>query len=324
VVAREGETSGGTGTVRAGGGLLWTADGSDPRIALVHRRRYDDWSLPKGKLDPGEHPLQAACREVREETGVLPAAGPRLPSTSYLVTTRAGEAAKVVDYWAMRTAEAGVFVPNDEIAAVEWLPTRQARGKLTYRHDIAVVDAWDKMPPVTATVLLVRHGRAGSRREWLSADDERPLDARGLRQAARTAEVLVWYRPARVLSVGKVRCVDTVRPLANALGLPIEPAPLLSEEAHGQDPERGAGLVADLAGSAAGPPLRPGVLAVCSQGGVIPDAVELLAERDGVELGLDSDRVPAKKGSVWALSFSGRRLVAADYLPTLEAPEADR
>jgi 8-oxo-dGTP pyrophosphatase MutT (NUDIX family)/broad specificity phosphatase PhoE len=323
--------------VRAGGGLLWSLDPSgpgsgpvdgaaapEPRIALVHRRRYNDWSLPKGKLDVGEHPLQAACREVREETGVLPVAGLRLPSTTYLVSTRAGEASKVVDYWAMRAGETGGFVPNDEIAAVAWLPPAAARDRLTYRHDIAVVNAWTRLPPVTATLLLIRHGRAGSRGAWTDPDDVRPLDAKGLRQAARVAEVLVWYRPSRVMSVDKLRCVDTVRPLANALSVPIESVGLLSEESHADDPERGAEVVADLAESAAGPSARPGVLAVCSQGGVIPDSVELLAEAAGVALDVDGERVPAKKGSVWVLSFSGRQLVAADYLPTLEAPDADR
>jgi 8-oxo-dGTP diphosphatase len=294
--------------VRAAGAVLWrVADGSSAvEVALVHRPRYDDWSLPKGKLDAGEHPLVAGCREVVEETGVQPAIGPRLPTVSYQVAGADGPVPKTVDYWAMRAISDGRdFEPNHEVDAIRWLPLAEARELLTYQHDRPVLDAFAGLPPVTGTILLIRHARAGSRKKWSGDDNLRPLDRRGRLQAAQLALALPCFRPTRILAADRLRCVQTVRPLADALGLPIEVEHVFSE--HAADPEQTAAHLRDLA--AAG-----GVAAVCSQGGTIPAALARLTEADGLALhGIES-----KKGSVWVLSFQGSTLVGADYLSDLE------
>ena len=87
--------------IRAAGAVLWRPGADGPEVALVHRRRYDDWSLPKGKSLPGEHVLLTAVREVAEETGVRVVLGPRLPSTHY---QQHGNRPKTVDYWAAKAA----------------------------------------------------------------------------------------------------------------------------------------------------------------------------------------------------------------------------
>ena len=84
--------------IKAAGAVLWRPGPVDPRIALIHRERYDDWSFPKGKADPGEHALLTAVREVREETGVRAVLGRRLPNTEYEVLGRD----KRVKYWSGR------------------------------------------------------------------------------------------------------------------------------------------------------------------------------------------------------------------------------
>jgi 8-oxo-dGTP diphosphatase len=286
-------------TVRAAGGVLWRDDGAEVEVALVHRERYDDWSLPKGKLDDGEHPLAAACREVVEETGIQPAAGRRLPSTRYSVPVDGTVAGKLVDYWSMRAA-AGDFVPNEEVDELRWAPPDEATDLLSYEHDRAVLGGFRALPVRTTPVVLVRHAKAGSRSKWAGDDDERPLDDRGREQARRLAEILPWFRPRRVISADKVRCVETVRPTAEALGLEVQTDPRWDEEAPA---ETVVELVRDLAASG-----EPAV--VCSQGGIIPAMLARLADRDGLRLGSTSTR----KGSVWVLSFAGRRLVAADHL----------
>jgi 8-oxo-dGTP pyrophosphatase MutT (NUDIX family) len=138
-------------TVHAAGGVLWRpGEDGTPRVAVVHRPRYDDWSLPKGKLDAGEQPIVGACREVLEETGVRPVLGPFLDTARYSVPTKAGTAPKRVDYWAMRaaSAEAGEvaggaagsdssFVPNDEVDDLAWLPLAEAERRVRYPHDSA-------------------------------------------------------------------------------------------------------------------------------------------------------------------------------------------
>src|ERR1700744_5312775 len=102
--------------IRAAGGVVWRARKSKVEVALVHRPRYDDWSLPKGKLHEGETELAGAAREVAAEIGARVAVSRRIGEISYDVAT----ARKTVGYWVMRHL-AGEFVPNDEVDKVEWL-----------------------------------------------------------------------------------------------------------------------------------------------------------------------------------------------------------
>ncbi len=297
--------------IQAAGGVLWRGapggNAGDIEIAVVHRPRYDDWSLPKGKLHAGEHPLLGAVREVTEETGLATRVGRRLSSTSY----RVAGMPKTVDYWAMEVV-GGRFTPGDEVDDLCWLPPDAAKSSLTMPQDPGVVESFLSAAVATTTVLLVRHGRAGSSHNWPGDDALRPLDDVGQQQAVALAELLPVYLPIRVLAADRVRCVDSVRPLAQHLDLPVEVAAEFSEAAHAEEPGRVADRLRDLAGGGA-------PIVVCSQGGVIPDSVILLAERDRVTL----PALAARKGSVWALHFAAdQRLVAADYFPRPGMPTA--
>jgi 8-oxo-dGTP diphosphatase len=124
-----------TGTVRAGGGVVWRPgpDG-EPEVILVHRPKYDDWSLPKGKLHAGEDEATAALREVEEETGLRCVLGDELTMSRY--HDRFGRP-KTVRYWAM-TPEPGsstAFVPNTEVDEVRWLTPDDAAALLSYDRD---------------------------------------------------------------------------------------------------------------------------------------------------------------------------------------------
>ncbi|MDQ4069519.1 MAG: NUDIX hydrolase [Actinomycetota bacterium] len=124
--------------VRAAGGVVWRRSaGRDLEVLLVHRPKYDDWTVPKGKLDPGEDHAEAAVREVEEETGLRCALGPELGSTSY--RDRRGRP-KSVRYWAM-TPVAGEFTATDEVDEIRWLPVDEAKAVLTYERDRPVLDA---------------------------------------------------------------------------------------------------------------------------------------------------------------------------------------
>ena len=104
----------------------------DGRIAVIHRPRYDDWSLPKGKLDPGETFEEAAVREVAEEIGVHGELGDELASSEY--TDNKGRA-KIVRYWLMEIDVVPDFVPNDEVDEVRWVGPDEARALLSYDRD---------------------------------------------------------------------------------------------------------------------------------------------------------------------------------------------
>ncbi|MFJ4851201.1 NUDIX hydrolase [Streptomyces sp. NPDC088733] len=129
--------------ILAAGAVLWRRSPVDGglEIALVHRPKYDDWSLPKGKLKRGETAVDGARREVKEETGLDCVLGVPLPSSMYAVDGRP----KVVRYWAAE-AGAGAFVPNREVDRMIWLPPVAARHRLTHERDLPVVDAFLRNP----------------------------------------------------------------------------------------------------------------------------------------------------------------------------------
>ncbi|HEV2999677.1 MAG TPA: NUDIX hydrolase [Solirubrobacteraceae bacterium] len=118
--------------VNAAGGLVVR----DGRVCLVHRPRYDDWTLPKGKLDPGESFEDAALREVLEETGLRCRLGDELPPARY--QDHRGRS-KVVRYWLMEVAGDDGFVPDDEVDELRWVAPRDAAELLTYDHDRRLV-----------------------------------------------------------------------------------------------------------------------------------------------------------------------------------------
>jgi 8-oxo-(d)GTP phosphatase len=123
--------------VRAAGAVLVDGD----RIALVHRPRYDDWTLPKGKHEPGEDDVAAALREVQEETGFRGCIERDLGVVRYTVEKRGVVLPKVVRYYVMQAA-AGAFTPNDEVDELRWVTREQAAQLLTYERDREVLARW--------------------------------------------------------------------------------------------------------------------------------------------------------------------------------------
>jgi 8-oxo-dGTP pyrophosphatase MutT (NUDIX family)/phosphohistidine phosphatase SixA len=284
-----------TRVVNAAGGVVSRVGTGGTEVVLVHRPRYDDWSLPKGKLDAGEHPLLGALREVYEETGVRAAPRLRLPTTRYL--TGDPDVEKSVDYWSMVCRHADEFVPNDEVDAVRWVLLTDAVKLLTYAHDRGVISAYPPLSRVDGLVVLLRHAYAGERDEWPGNDDDRPLCESGRGTARALAPLLAAYEPTRVISAGRARCIQTVEPLAALTGLPIEVDDRFDESA---DAESAAAIIRELAAC-------DGVTVVCSQGGLIPDVVGMLSGRD-------AGGYVTPKGSAWILGFAGTDFVGVDRL----------
>jgi 8-oxo-dGTP diphosphatase len=305
--------------VAAAGGVVWrraeggSGDGAGGGIetVVVHRPRYDDWSLPKGKLDAGENALAAAVREVCEETGLQVVAGRRSVRTHYEVA--AGP--KHVDYWLMRAVGGAAFTPNDEVDELRWLPVGEATALVTHHHDRAVLaDLARDDVPRAPSLLLVRHAKAGSRRDWDGPDEERPLEAQGRRQAAQLAVVLPLFGPLELLTAEPVRCRQTLEPLAERTGLELRTLPEVGEERYAADPRAGLAAVERLLEPTEG----PGVRVVCSQGGAIPSMLVSLGVRfEGTRL-----HPPAAKGSVWALGGRPGALLADYYRDLGPDPDA--
>jgi 8-oxo-dGTP diphosphatase len=280
--------------IRAAGGVLWRSaanptdgdgleTGLEPgvEVAVVHRPRYDDWSLPKGKLAPGEPEVEGAVREVLEETGYRVRIGRALGETRYLKAVAGVERLKVVHWWAMR-AETGAFAPNDEIDDLRWLSLDAASAILTRDSDRVVLERFAHGPAATRTVLLVGWG-----------------------QADGLARLLARFDIAEIASADVDRCTQTVAPLAEAIGVNVRLDPVLSEVGYPGREDEAVALVRAL-----GAPSRDGV--ACSQGAVIPDLLARLADHDARAV---PEPLPYRKGSVWALTFSDGRLLEMAYIP---------
>jgi 8-oxo-dGTP diphosphatase len=122
----------------AGGVVIRTADGGVSEFLVVHRPRYDDWSIPKGKLEPGETFEDAARREIEEETGVRVELGDALTPTEYV--DRHGRP-KVVHYWEMTPVGEAGWQPNDEVDETRWITSGEAATLLSYEHDRCLIAA---------------------------------------------------------------------------------------------------------------------------------------------------------------------------------------
>ena len=211
---------------------------------------------------------------------------------------------KVVRYWAMQ-ADGGSFSKNREVDELRWVSMREAEELLTHAHDQELLKRFISGPALTGSVLLVRHGSAGDRDEWEGDDRKRPLDETGWQQAQELVRLLARFEVQQVVSADYERCVQTILPFADAVGLPIDEDDLFSEDGYPAHEQEGIHLIRKLGESLT-------TTVVCSQGDVIPDLLTRLAREDHVDL---PDPLPKKKGSVWVLTFDGPRLFSAEYFP---------
>ncbi|GAB2779225.1 NUDIX hydrolase [Nocardioides salsibiostraticola] len=255
--------------VEAGGVVVF---GPKKRVLLVHRPKYDDWSFPKGKVDPGEHPTTAAVREVAEETGVDVRLGVPLDSQRYALNSQV--AMKKVHYWVGRVVgddDVSSYVPNDEIDQVEWVEYDDALARLTYSRDVETLTQAHERRHKTRALVVLRHAHAQSRKTWTGEDLKRPLEKVGEAVAEALVPVLAAYDVRRVVSSGATRCVQTVRPFTEVWGHKLHTTRRLTEERA--TPARVAAVIEELAESPHGSVL-------CTHRPVLPLVFDHLGLKD--------------------------------------------
>jgi len=277
--------------VLAAGGVLWRGDPQCPEIALVHRPRNDDWSVPKGKTKSGEHLLVTALREMTEETGHLARVGPRLTTVRYRVTSGGRPATKIVTYWSMRRA-GGSFEPSHEVDRMEWLTIDAAHRRVTSASDRVVLDAFQRAARDTEALLLVRPGPTivASRRPG-ARSVARQLNRSGRDRAAALVPVLDGLGVTDLRSADVPACMDMLAPFAAAAGLTVRrELSLTHAEFVGNEQQIADRLLRGASCSEA--------VVVCGQQRVISGLLTALGRRSVVR---PPHETTVKKGGWWLL-----------------------
>ena len=289
--------------VYAAGGVVWRVLDGKLRVLLIHRTKYRDITLPKGKVDPGEMLAETAVREIFEETGIRTALGVPLGVSHYHLPN--GKQ-KIVHYWSAPATDeairASAFVPNDEISGLEWVSLKKAHTRLSYPVDIEILESFERLVDDgvlhTFPIIAQRHGKALTRDEWNGRDALRPLHPRGKAQAKAIVGPLRAFGVRRVVSSTAVRCVATVAPLAKALGTRVRETDLISQDAW----EDGTSDVREVVGRRVRSG-KPSVL--CSHGPVLPDILSELALATGTIRGSYlSDAAALETGSFSVVHIS--------------------
>lgn len=281
-----------TDAIRAAGGVVRRLDpDGTPRVLVVHRQHYDDWSFPKGKRHPGEPGKVTARREVGEEAGIHVRVETKLPEIRYIVEG----VPKRVRYWLMAWTGDAPELRDDEVDEVRWCTIEEARVLLSYDDDLPLLDA---IHPTTrpSTVWILRHAKAGSRFTYDGLDTDRPLTDAGHEQAAAIAARLTRKPIARIITSPYARCTQTVTPLGAALGLPLEIDAALGEGSTTAAIHRWCA--------------EPDPLVLCTHGDVLEALVNELVVADVVPPEAFDHLA---KGSIWRLRTVGGNIVRARY-----------
>jgi 8-oxo-dGTP diphosphatase len=265
--------------VLAAGAVCWRLIDGKMHVLLIHRTVHGDITIPKGKVDPGESLPTTAVREIEEETGLAIALGLPLGISEYPMPN--GKT-KIVHYWAAEVLPNHIlnstFVPNGEVAAIEWVTLKKARTYLSYQPDVEIIDAFAQLVNrgVTSTFALIalRHAKTTPPQEWKGPDATRPLTDRGVKQAAALVDTIGAWRPQRIVTSTAIRCITTVAPLSAATGVPFKRTDRISQDAW----EDGTSDVRTSVGKR----VRARKTAVlCSHGPVLPDILREIALATG-------------------------------------------
>jgi 8-oxo-dGTP diphosphatase len=293
--------------VRAAGGLVTREGEHGPEVVVVHRPAYDDWSFPKGKLDPGEDELACALREVHEETDLRCKVVADLGGISYVD----GQGRpKVVRYWRMHPKKGERLRASHEIDEARWVPIAVAEPLLSYTHDRTLLRrlSGEPAPGTPVPVFLIRHVKAGDRDAWREPDELRPVSKTGRKQALRLVRLLGHAGCSRLVSSPYLRCIQSLEPLAETLGLDIDIAVELGE---GQPIPGAEAWILAVA--------TDGPAALSTHGDVVDGVLSNLAAR-GVPFVDHQELRRIPKGGVWRLDVHDGHVRRVTGLPLPKGP----
>jgi 8-oxo-(d)GTP phosphatase len=286
--------------IRAAGAVLWRQKRhNEIEIALIHRPRYGDWSLPKGKIEDGESALECAYRELFEETGIRARFTRQLDSIEYEDN---GQIKRVL-YWAAQSLNPLIeFVANEEVDQLQWLSPTDAIKMLTHSSDAQVLENFISQAPNTDTLIILRHTKALERGDWDEDDSLRPLEDFGQAQAHQLVNRFAPFAIDEIYTSDYLRCLQTVAPLADARRIVPVAIPNLNEANFGLDPQRAITFANALKQD------QKNIL-ICSHNPVIPTMLRgilntKLKNRDLIKL---------EPGDAWVVHRVNGEIVGLDF-----------
>ncbi len=288
-------------TIIAAGGVIWrkNIDG-EIEVLLVHRPRYDDWSIPKGKVEEGEASISCAYRELLEETGLSIKLGPYIGSVEYHTI----DGLKHVDYWCASLIEDNsAFHPNDEVDQIAWLTLKEAAVQATRDSDRQILDRFRSTPFDSSALIMLRHAKALERTEWQGEDEDRPLQLVGQLQAKRMLSLYQVFGVAEIHTSDAVRCLDTVAQMAKALQLTPIITNAVSEYTFKKNKEKAIAYVKELIKTNK-------QIILCSHNPVLPRMMEKLTKKIDFDYP-DNKLLP---GEAWVLFLRKKEVMQIDRI----------
>ena len=284
--------------ILAAGALVWRKSKEKKiEIAVIHRPKYNDWTIPKGKVELSESSIACAYREVIEETSIETEFGMYLGEVKY----QSLDGPKQVSFWSAQVVKENTFTPNSEVDAIKWVEAAKAAKFLSLESDKEILSKFNKLKYESKPLVLLRHAKALSRDEWQGDDDDRPLDSLGQMQAKRLLSIYQAFNLEQIHTSDAIRCYDTVEPMAKALGLKLEVSNKLSESAFKMDKEDAFDYARDLIKSD-----KRALL--CSHNPILPKVLNKLTKKSDVE----SDEEKLYPADAWVIHRIGKEVIQID------------
>ena len=286
--------------ILAAGALVWRKSKEKKiEIAVIHRPKYNDWTIPKGKVELSESSIACAYREVIEETSIETEFGMYLGEVKY----QSLDGPKQVSFWSAQVVKENTFTPNSEVDAIKWVEAAKAAKFLSLESDKEILSKFNKLKYESKPLVLLRHAKALSRDEWQGDDDDRPLDSLGQMQAKRLLSIYQAFNLEQIHTSDAIRCYDTVEPMAKALGLRLEVSNNLSESAFKKDKEDAFDYARDLIKSD-----KRALL--CSHHPILPKVLNKLTKKSDVE----SDEEKLYPADAWVIHRIGKEIIQIDRI----------
>ena len=286
--------------ILAAGALVWRKSKEKKiEIAVIHRPKYNDWTIPKGKVELSESSIACAYREVIEETSIETEFGMYLGEVKY----QSLDGPKQVSFWSAQVVKENTFTPNSEVDEIKWVEAAKAAKFLSLESDKEILSKFNKLKYESKPLVLLRHAKALSRDEWQGDDDDRPLDSLGQMQAKRLLSIYQAFNLEQIHTSDAIRCYDTVEPMAKALGLKLEVSNKLSESAFKKDKEDAFDYARDLIKSD-----KRALL--CSHNPILPKVLNKLTKKSDVE----SDEEKLYPADAWVIHRIGKEIIQIDRI----------